>query len=106
MKKIILLLILTLAFESCGTYVAATEMANDPNMRMGMTYQEFLKLPMGKHATLVKVEGAERIYEIRDHDVWTGLVDGQKFFYFINGKLTRMDGGVSKQKRYEFDINN
>jgi hypothetical protein len=103
MKKIkITLLALTIAiFISCST--SASYLAS--KVYIGMPISDFLALSEGR-AKLESIEDGRTIYRAENKND-DGRVTDTKFFYFdSNGKLDRMDGGVSRQTRQQIEIIN
>ena len=100
MKKLLFLLLVPM-IVSCGVYLQATNASN--SSYIGMTVNEFKRGP-GMKAKLEVMGNNRTVYKMYDYDAWTGAIIDTKFFYFdANGKLFEINGGVSKQKRYQIE---
>ncbi len=102
MKKIkITLIALTIVvLISCKTSNASFLASQ---IYIGMPISDFKALSQGR-AKLESIENGRTVYRATNTEDGRGVTD-TKFFYFdANGKLSRMDGGVSKQTRQQIEI--
>ena len=95
MKKIILVLSLTLFLCSCGASKSHFEKTMN-NTYIGMTIMEFNKF--AKNKELVSMKEGVTVYLLKqynwyDHDGADGTLANYRYFYFIDNKLTQMDKG-------------
>ena len=102
MKRLLLLLI-TLFLFSCTTYYKQAATVSE-QVYVGMSIKDF-KLFAGKKATLESMDNGWTIYRMNDYDAWTGAITSTKFFYFTDGKLSKMDGGVLRETRQSINLN-
>ena len=95
MKKIILLLSLTLFLYSCGASKSNFEKTMN-NAYIGMTIMEFNKF--AKNKELVSMKEGVSVYLLKqynwyDHDGADGTLANYRYFYFEDNKLIQMDRG-------------
>ena len=95
MKKIILVLSLTLFLCCCGASKSHFEKTMN-NTYIGMTIMEFNKF--AKNKELVSMKEGVTVYLLKqynwyDHDGADGTLANYRYFYFIDNKLTQMDKG-------------
>ena len=101
MKRLLLLLI-TLLLVSCTTYYKQASSVSE-QAYIGMSIKDF-KLFAGKKAILESMDNGWTVYRMSDYDAWTGIITSVKFFYFADGKLSKIDGGVSRETRQSIDL--
>lgn len=102
MKRILLLLI-TLLLVSCTTYYKQATSVSE-QAYIGMSIKDFKQFA-GKKATLESLDNGWTVYRMNDYDAWTGGITSTKFFYFADGKLSKIDGGVSRETRQSINLN-
>jgi hypothetical protein len=95
--KFILVVLIVIIYTGCASN--ATFLAS--KIYMGMPINDFIALSNGK-AKLESVKEDLTIYVAYDKGEY-GIKD-KKFFYFSNGKLIKMDGGVPQQTRQQIEI--
>ena len=78
MKKQLLLLLSLFLITSCGTFRV--------NAYNGMTEDEFRRMNVGEQ--MVYMEEAVTAYRM-----YSGASAGYLYYYFVNGKLTKIDQG-------------
>lgn len=69
-----------------------------------MSIKDF-KLFAGKKARLESIDNGWTVYRMNDYDAWTGAIIDTKFFYFADGKLSKIDGGVLRETRQSINLN-
>ena len=70
-----------------------------------MTIAEFKNISMGREK-VERLEPRITVYKMINRSHWDSSISDTRFFYFVDGKLVRMDGGQLRAERIEVIIKN